>query len=952
MPANIKSVKRQKDLHITGTVRWEDDMTASAGAIIQIFSAIGGEGLLGTGRTDKVGRYSIRIKEKKFSGSLKRITAAYIVVLSRTKKILKTTGITPLKPHVERCDINISLPADARSLHLPVRVKLRPKTIFGPFRLDAERAAKASPNIVLTIARALVNPRLKKKDIDRIAALSPDLVPNRHVRHTLCQTEILETIDALVKMKKWPRQVALDVDHILAMREFGFAEETYECPNFIITYQTSGTAAVDPDTSSQDVIDPGTAPPVVLTTLPSGDPPTYIKRVCFWLERALNAYTSPPFNLLNPAASGKIPVVINSSPYGSASPTGTFYLNNALPPDLLCAVAVHELFHMVQYEYGGSGTWRQSVFEGGAVFAEDTAADLMNRYLDEVATNFNGIGVMSNPNISLESASYKCSLFWRYVAEAQSADLTEPFVGVETYRKVIEECSSGTYSTADVKKAIRSLPWYQDFYEFHYLDPARLDLTNSETTFGNYVLACYLKDLGTNVPDQRFDFIEDEENIYIDDVLHAMDPSLPIQDTLASVALSGTGTITPTTSVSFSDSVNRFASRYYEVMVNADVTNIEITYDPATGLTSQIFQIALIDEDDNVRDIHRIDKNGYTKMITNLIKGKRLSRMLIAVSGADSSGSFSVSAEPTKPACDVMVTRWHTVMKKEYEIDSRNWAWTWVSPDIWVDNDGNGIADSEVYFNYNNKLYIRLHNKGNLSASDIQVNFYYQDASGGLSHTAWLPVQNRTGTTQVLTGLSLAAGASDSWSVDWSPMSSGVSKHFCIKAVLTVPGDPNTDNKRVLSNFGNVIVKPGMFVDISILRRVLINLNRRVALRVVPRFKHDFEISLRDLHLEEDIVLQPNEVLIDVIRIFHRKLGPKTLKLIKKDTPWALARRNPTRRPDPRGYYKTDSRTLPPGVADRPMITITHEVDGMPLGGATFMVTVEKGRKKKPRSSH
>ena len=62
----------------------------------------------------------------------------------------------------------------------------------------------------------------------------------------------------------------------------------------------------------------------------------------------------------------------------------------------------------------------------------------------------------------------------------------EPKIGVETYRKVIESCSAGSYSTADVRAALRALPWYQDFYEFGYLDAAKLDRTSSETTFGNY----------------------------------------------------------------------------------------------------------------------------------------------------------------------------------------------------------------------------------------------------------------------------------------------------------------------------------------------------------------------------------------------------------------------------------------------------------------------------------
>src|SRR4029077_20865670 len=159
------------------------------------------------------------------------------------------------------------------------------------------------------------------------------------------------------------------------------------------------------------------------------------------------------------------------------------------------------------------------------------------------------------------------------------------------------------------------------------------------------------------------------------------------------------------------------------------------------GLTSRIFQIALIDEDGVVRDIHRSDKASYSKFLTNFRSGKRLSKILCAVSGCETGGCFKGSASSASAAPDIMVTRWNTAIANEYEIDSRNWSWTWVSPDIWVDNDSDGVADGVVFFNTNNKLNIRLHNKGNQNATGVTVNFWYQDASGGLSDTAWIPVQ-------------------------------------------------------------------------------------------------------------------------------------------------------------------------------------------------------------------
>jgi hypothetical protein len=324
--------------------------------------------------------------------------------------------------------------------------------------------------------------------------------------------------------------------------------------------------------------------------------------------------------------------------------------------------------------------------------------------------------------------------------------------------------------------------------------------------------------------------------------------------------------------------------------------------------------------------------------------------VVLVASGAASSGNFSISVNPATAAPNVMVTRWHSPMKAEIEIDSRNWAWTWVSPDIWVDNDGDGIADGQVFFDFNNKLHIRLHNKGNAPASGIGVQFFYQDASGALPPGSWLPVQNTGGITQSLAGLSLPAEASNQWSVDWSPAPSGASQHFCVRAIVTVPGDPNTDNKRVLSNFGNVIVKPGGFFDIRLLRQnIHERLRRKITLAVVPRLTPDFELSPRDLREQRSMLLEPGEVARDAIRILHRPVKERILHVDHEERNGHHECTPPLFRnllePDPRGHYEVDPRTLPPGVVGRAMVTIVHLADGLPQGGVTVMITPDDGKR-------
>lgn len=928
-----KKQTREQTTTVRGTVTW-DSSGPLADIDVELIADVDGEvRRLATARTDDKGGFETRLAE---------IDASRVSIRVRTRDdvVLHTTGPIGRCGVTEDLHVGIGVPDDRRELLDPDRPARRTVHV-GSTDVDAEVLEQLTPDQLVAIARAQVDREVAKEVGELIDRLSPELNPLRPGPRILCSTPTRETIDEIIALKRWPRELQVAIDRIFRNLDTGFATKTHDCGNFTITYQTTGTAAVDSSTAALDVVDPGTTN--VIHTIPAGGTvPTYIRLICFWANRAMDAYINAPFSLKNPAAGGKIAVTVTSTQFGGASPSG-FTIGNALNQEILAAVTVHELFHMVQYEYGLSGVWRQTMMEGGAVFAEDVAADKMNRYLYEASsTDWSGTGVMVDPNKSITSASYDGALFLRYIAEQQAHDVWEPFVGVETYRALIERCEADGCTTAAIRQAVRDLPYYHDLHRFHYLDAARLDRTNSETVYGNYALACYLKDLGSNVPDRRFEFIEDEEAIAFDEVLNAVAGPFDTHTNLASPAVSGTATVTTSSSASFSGSVNAFGTRYYVVPVDAAVGSVAVTMTASSGFSDPLFQIALIDDNGAVRDIHRSDASTYTKRITNDRDGVKLDRIVLLVSGADSAGSFTITASSATAAPDVMVTRWHTVAKREYEIDSRHWAWTWVSPDIWVDNDNDGAADGSVYFNFDNQLNIRLHNKGNADASGVQVQFWYQNASGGLSDTKWLPVKNKAGVTQTLTGLSLAAGASNNWSVDWSPVPDGSSKHFCVRAVVTSPGDGNTDNKRVLSNFGNVVVKPGGFIDLVITRRNLLEYLRDIRLVAVPRLPFGMELSRRDLVEQRVVTLGAGEERLDRLMLTHlgelepRKATTAPRRVGRDECAMPIHEFVP----DVTGHYDTDPRALPPGVAGKPMVTLTHvDEDGHVVGGVTLMVT-------------
>jgi bacterial leucyl aminopeptidase len=893
---------------IVGQIALAPDGQPLAGMQVKVYGRTDAGGvLLATTTTNAGGGYEVRVDAA---------AVYYLAIQTDAGRVLKSTHETPFSCQGDRCEVNVTIPklTDTQEAAAFASPNSRRMMSIADRHFRAEAFDQLTPEQVYDIARAFVNPDTAIEST-AFANFAADEASSQDPKRTLCGTERLAALFSLVKAKNWAneREVLLKVDDILSMRESGFASQLHLSENFAIEYNTQGSAAVALDLSALDVFDPGSDPPVLLATLPASNVPAYIRLIEFWLERALKFYTFPPFSMRNPAARGRIQVVVNTDDYGAAIPEG-FFINNALPKEVVCAVAVHELFHMVQYEYDNDATnqikpWRAAIFEGGATFAEDTVADRMNRYLDEAGNNFNGIGLLADPDRSLYSfmARYKSSLFWRYIAEQRSELRQEPTIGVDTYRTLIEHCVAGEYSTADIKRAIRSLPGNADFYEFSYLDNDREWLESSETTFGNFALACYLKDLGENTPDSRFDFLEDEENIFIDEVIN---PAAPTPDTLISVKRE-TASLNASSPLSFNSSVFPIASRYYEIAIEPSIPSVQIDFAASPSFRSLIFQIIPIDVNDRVRDILRSDRGNYSRRLANEVRGIKLSRLVFIVSGGEEEtwGSFQLSVAAAAAASDVAITRWNSESGKEYPIDSRGDAWSWVSPDLWYEPAGNGQGK---------RIHVRLHNKGNADAENIQVEIEYRSLSDGQANSPWLPILDENGIPQRLDRESLAAGQSREWTLPWLPNSGAENRIFSLRAKAIVPGDPNTDNKNAVSNLGWVAFADLGGVDIPMLWHNPDPHAQTICRRALPRLTTDLEVAARDRHeLASGRVLQSREQQLGVVRLYRRSTsgGQPTI------TAMAAA-------------------TLPIPLRSLPCLTLVDESAGKVLNAATVMVAV------------
>jgi Mg-chelatase subunit ChlD len=174
------------------------------------------------------------------------------------------------------------------------------------------------------------------------------------------------------------------------------------------------------------------------------------------LEGARSDYTSLSFNApYNPESGNPLPINLkwcdgggcaNGGGVGLAPQfLGTYNPATNTGAAVSFAVAVHELFHMVQFSYGGiqtdpDGNW---VIEAQARAIQDLvtldANGITGQNVDDDPTgpaNFyaEAMGYLGNPNHPITHISYNAALFWAYLCQRFGTDATEPGLGFDFMR--------------------------------------------------------------------------------------------------------------------------------------------------------------------------------------------------------------------------------------------------------------------------------------------------------------------------------------------------------------------------------------------------------------------------------------------------------------------------------------------------------------------------------------
>ena len=643
---------------------------------------------------------------------------------------------------------------------------LRRMKIAG-YEIDTSRVTRDG---LLDLARTIAGGRPPADLLDALSRFSPDLAED--VVRGRCLAPAVRALLETAGLLELRPGIEEDVANILCAGDPAAPTETFATEHFQVHYQRTGSCAVPELDEREAIFTPGSkGPPVGL--IEPGRAPNYVKRLAFWLETARTVYLTA-FDFADPAPGGPIHVCVTCADDGAASP-GHLFIARSLGNDMLCCVAVHELFHVFQFPYNARGDWGLALFEGGAVFAEDTIADGANRYL-YLASKPDG--VLRRPDQSLEHASYDASLLWHYIAEqwhrgTRTQETAPAFAGIYL------RAAGGTCSSNDLEQEIRLLFPGRGFSCFVE--------DTCETLLGNYAVACYLKDV-VAVRDRRFYLRDNDKFVFFANLMREP-PTHP-----SPVFISDVGSVRPDGElVVFAASVQQFGHRYYELSVDPGVAAVELAFTASVTLGPALVQIVRLDDTGHLVDIYRSRARVYRKRVHNSPRS-RIGRLVLVVTSTGLFGDFQISAQAASPSADAMITRRNRRLATEYEADPEEIPWTRVSPDLWIEEDSGERRDF-VMAGEDNRLTIRVHNRGLGAAVGLCVDFEIQQAGND-----WAPLRDSVERTQVLRNVELPGGTVGEWNVLACP-SADATGNVAFRATLFVPGDPNTDNKVVVSEF-------------------------------------------------------------------------------------------------------------------------------------------------------
>ena len=285
-------------------------------------------------------------------------------------------------------------------------------------------------------------------------------------------------------------------------------------------------------------------------------------------------------------------------------------------------------------------------------------------------------------------------------------------------------------------------------------------------------------------------------------------------------------------------------------------------------------------------------------------------RALAVVAAGPSGCGGSLLLEDHERAAALSVTPANAAAGSAYPLDPAMWSWTWISPDVMVDNDDDGRADP-VRPGRLNRLKVRVFNRGNARAHGICLRASWQPGATRPVEDGWRPVLDASGVpAEARTRGSLEPDELRWFTLEWAAPREDFVTWF-LRVEVAAAAEENT-----LVSLPRAVV--------TLYAKTAASPDTRLDLRLGPSGAAD--------------------------RLIVVPRGPRVTLVPERSAEARFrvergARRSPAehpfRRPDAAHYHAVDPRTLPPGLDPAHLVTVVHLGDEGALGGLTFALSCD-----------
>ena len=686
--------------------------------------------------------------------------------------------------------------------------------------------------------------------------------------------------------------------------------------------------------------------------------PAYVQRVALLCDHFVAALVVPPFALLDPRGSKtRLEVrIFHQRPFAATTHPALEHVQLAPNNDFEVnrRALAYVIFLRSAYRYEGTAQprgLRDAIRHGGAALV----AEMLGAQRADVGVDPNlglplSASLLEDPDGPKKAARFTARL-WRFLArqhgieppaDSGSSGASVPIGGFDLFRGLLEATADAElrYEPDALRSARRGLPWWGSFDRFVSRSgmagpPGAHDA--SETSWGNWLVASVVEGLGIQTNERRFLLSERDrrDRRGLRQVSRGASPGDPSDRARDAAILGRNGDLhirrggrrkrRVTGLAAWSARVFRLRPRQGQTLRNAS-----ISYQGGVGLDDALVQILRVGTDGSLSEVHRYDEASFTKVVNF----EDLAALVVIVAGRDRSGSFTLGFEEHAEASDVMVTPANARAGSETPVDPEGWSWAWLSPDLMVDNDDDGRADELLPPGENNKLKVRLRNRGNVRSGPVAVRFSYQPAVVNPAEDAWRPVLDARGEPQELRGLQLDPDEFRWFTVPWAPAgdADGLAG-YSVRAEVVEPArnggpPPNRDNKWTTTSVIRVRpVNDPDFIDVTV--RSIGGANCSAC--PVPRGP--------GWTAEEDAGGQIDSVV---------GVGTVRMRLTRRGVRRPFVPGSKELEPSRHRFYPVDPRTLPPGIAPEDLITIVGYAEDRALCGLTLHVGAHDSRLIQP----